>query len=148
LSNFRKLFTFWNRRNALDLKSIYFHAIALSLFTLKYVCLRKNSLRSTFFSFCGVHVCDPFVSYVFTSWAYAPCIQGHKYRRHKRKMTRNGESFVLRQTYFSVNNSNAVIWKYVDIVNRDGFKKWTTAWRWPSKAETCSNWCDFNVILS
>jgi hypothetical protein len=41
---------------------MYFHAIALSLFTLKYVCLRtKLSLRSALFSFRAVHICAPFV---------------------------------------------------------------------------------------
>jgi hypothetical protein len=61
------------------------------------------------------------------------------------------ESFVLKQTYFSVNNDNAIAWKYTDLrssVQCNSLKKWTTAWVWPSKAETCSNWCDFNAILN
>jgi hypothetical protein len=34
----------------------------MSLFTLKCVCLRiKLSLRSALFSFCGVHICAPFI---------------------------------------------------------------------------------------
>jgi hypothetical protein len=39
---FRQLFTFWNRCIALDLKSIYFHVIALLLLTVTYVCLRTT----------------------------------------------------------------------------------------------------------
>jgi uncharacterized protein (DUF2062 family) len=62
LAIFRQLFTFLNRRTALDLKSVYIHATALSLFTLKCVCLRiKLSLRYALFPFIGVHVYAPFV---------------------------------------------------------------------------------------
>jgi hypothetical protein len=62
LAIFRPLFTFRNRCTALDLKSIYFSAIALSLFTLKYICLRtKLFFIPMLFSTCGVHVCAPFV---------------------------------------------------------------------------------------
>jgi hypothetical protein len=65
LAIFSQLFTYWNCRSVLELKLIYFHAIVLSLFTLKYVCLRiKPSLHSASFSFCGVHVCAPFVRIV------------------------------------------------------------------------------------
>jgi hypothetical protein len=40
LAIFKQQFTFRNRHTALDLKSIYFSAIALSLFTLKYIYFR------------------------------------------------------------------------------------------------------------
>jgi hypothetical protein len=36
--------------------------MALSLFSIKYVCLRiKLSLHFALFSFCSIHVCAPFV---------------------------------------------------------------------------------------
>jgi hypothetical protein len=110
---FKQLFTFWN-----------WH-IALSLFTLKCVCLRtKLSLRSAFFSFCGVRVCAHFIC-MFSLFG------------------RNGESFVLKQTHFSVNCDTQLhgnILTY-DLAQCDSFKMWTVVWRWPSRAETCSNWC-------
>jgi hypothetical protein len=81
--------------------------------------LRMNSLRSALFSFCSV--------------------------RLERK-----QSFILKQTPFSANN--CIQWHgntlTYDLVQCDGFNKWTIAWRWPWKAETCSNWCNFNVILN
>jgi hypothetical protein len=63
---FTQMFTFWNHHTALDLKSIYYHVTALSLFKLKYVCLRtKLSYWSAIFSFCGIYVCAPFI-YLFS----------------------------------------------------------------------------------
>jgi hypothetical protein len=57
LATFRQPLTVWNGRTALELNSIYFHAIVLWLFTLKRVCLwTKLSHRSALFSFCGVNV--------------------------------------------------------------------------------------------
>jgi hypothetical protein len=55
---FGQLFTFRNRRTALDLKSIYFNATALSLYTLKYISLRTKLLRSrAIFLVCAPLVC-------------------------------------------------------------------------------------------
>jgi hypothetical protein len=57
LAIFRQLLTFWNRRTALYLKSVYFHAITLLLLTLKHIFLRtKLTLLSSLFTFCSVHV--------------------------------------------------------------------------------------------
>jgi hypothetical protein len=59
-----------------------------------------------------------------------------------------GEFFILKQTHFSLNIWNNMEYLTYDLVQCDSFNKWTIAWRWPSRAETCSNWCHFNVILN
>jgi hypothetical protein len=60
------------------------------------------------------------------------------------------ESFVRKQTHLSVNSNIQQHWNMLtyNLVQCDSFSKWTVAWRWPSRAKTCSNWCSFNVILN
>jgi hypothetical protein len=90
---------------------------------------------------------------ILNEGAYAQLVRtyiqrGHKHGRHKNKEWR--ESFILKQMYFSVNNDNATAWKYIELKSSavQWFQNWTIAWKWPSKAETCSNSCDFNLILN
>jgi hypothetical protein len=81
LAIFRRLSTFSNHRTAVDRESIHVNAIALSLFTLKHICLEQNSFFVlALFSTCSIQCCK---------W-----------------------SFVLKQTYFSANNHNAVALTY------------------------------------
>jgi hypothetical protein len=58
----RQIVRFLKLSHSTNLKSIYFHSVALSLLTLICICFRtKLSLSSQLFSFCGSHVCVPFV---------------------------------------------------------------------------------------
>jgi hypothetical protein len=106
---------FRNRHTALGHN--IFTCYCISLFTLNYVCLRvKLSLSSLLFSFCGVHVCAPFV-YMYSlvgcmsleiiqgtySQLVSTCIRrGHKHGRCKRKITRNGERVLFSNKHISV----------------------------------------------
>jgi hypothetical protein len=101
---------FENRHTALDRKSVYFHAIVQSLLALKYVCLRtKLSLRSALFSFYGLHVCMFLLSRdIRPTSENIHTKEAQTWTPQKENNAERRESFVLKQTRFSVNNDNAI----------------------------------------
>jgi hypothetical protein len=67
----------------------------------------------------------------------------------KENTAERGDSFVLRQPHFSVNDVNAITWIYIDLRSsavRLFSKSVKIARRWPSKAETCSNFGDLKIV--